>query len=93
MKDNYRLVFPLPDSSVSFENLVDKGLYDKLLLAYDDEGFREFGHIGGVREQVPFHLNLASALNRKRPSVDSLSVQTLLRYEFMQKAIGPLMKK
>lgn len=89
MKDNYRLVFPLPDSSVSFENLVDKGLYDKLLLAYDDEGFREFGHIGGVREQVPFHLNLASALNRKRPSVDSLSVQTLLRYEFMQKSYWP----
>lgn len=89
MENNYHLTFPLPDSNVTKEALMDKGSFDKLLLAYDDYGFREFGHIGAVKEQIPFHLNLATALSRKRNGLENLSAQTLLKYEFMQKSYWP----
>lgn len=87
--NNYRLTFPLPDCNVPWETLIDKGAYDKLLLAYDDYGFREFGHVGAIKEQIPFHLNLSTALSRKRDGLENLSAQTLLKYEFMQKSYWP----
>lgn len=89
MDNDYHLTFPIPDGNISWETLMTKGSFDKLLLAYDDYGFREFGHVGSVKEQIPFHINLATALSRKREGLDNLSAKTLLKYEFMQKNYWP----
>lgn len=75
---HYKLTFSIPINQISWDALMVDGYYDRLLLAYDDYGFREHGHIAAIKEQSPFHINLASALTRTRDNLTKINAETLL---------------
>jgi hypothetical protein len=68
----FRFAFPIPNVEVEWNPLMVEGKFDRLLKAYDDEKFREHGHIGFIHEYTLFHINEGLAASRVRGDWDAM---------------------